>query len=325
MYCFIAWDLEATNKNPKTEEITQIGLSSCLVDVNGQTQHISDFLELVKCKKKIDPISSQITGITDAMLVDAAPLPEVLTRVTEFFNQLPPDKERVLYAHNGEKFDLILLVYDMRRNGLDPLAIIRPWKVNWCVDSLPLARNTLDTTKLTLNERGLPCYKLESIYSCFINEHLEHAHNALYDSKAVLRMICEIPSMRDALFSDLESADPHYCKNILTFIQEIKQPTTKRKQVAFSSPTMYKKQKTDHECIVTKAVLDSIVNNEKKWMLRSGTENQFQKMQWIHFRFGKESIDKQLETICFYSSLKDVPIEFQSDSQPESNLWLLTF
>jgi DNA polymerase-3 subunit epsilon len=95
---FIAFDLETTGIQPKTDAIVEIGA----VRFNG-AEPGDTFCTLVNPGRPIPPGASAVNGITDDMVADQPKVKDVLADLAEFCGDLP------LVAHNAP-FDFKFLL-----------------------------------------------------------------------------------------------------------------------------------------------------------------------------------------------------------------------
>ena len=126
---FAVIDLETSGGSPKFGAgITEIGV----VKVRGGTM-LGTFQSFVDPGHSLPPFITQLTGITDEMLLSAPFIDEVLPTLFEFLGS--PD-ETVLVAHNSP--------FDM--SFLKAAALIHeyPWPNYQTVDTARLARAVLD-------------------------------------------------------------------------------------------------------------------------------------------------------------------------------------
>lgn len=100
---YVAFDLETTGKDPRRDEIIEIGA----VRISGGRMG-EEFSALVKPSRPLPRLITEITGITDRDLENAPPLEEVLPKFLDFVG------EAVLIAHNIE-FDYAFLKQAARR------------------------------------------------------------------------------------------------------------------------------------------------------------------------------------------------------------------
>ena len=124
-YCVL--DLETTGLSAKTEKITEIGIMKVK---NGEV--IDKFSEFVNPEKHIPERVSEITHITDDMVIDSPKIDEIFPKVLEFI------KGSVLVAHNAS-FDIGFLKNVAKELGYE-------FDFTY-VDTLPLARKLYPTLK----------------------------------------------------------------------------------------------------------------------------------------------------------------------------------
>ena len=103
---FVAFDLETTGLSSKNDRIIEIG---AVVIKNGQ--EVDRFQTFVDPGRKLDKKIVDLTGITDAMLVGAPQIEEVLPKFVEFVGG------RVLVAHNSD-FDTGFIRAECARQGI---------------------------------------------------------------------------------------------------------------------------------------------------------------------------------------------------------------
>ena len=80
----VVLDLETTGLDPARDAIIEIGA----VKVKGDRTE-GEFASLINPGRKLTPFITQLTGITDAMLVNAPRLVEMLPRLEEFVGDAP--------------------------------------------------------------------------------------------------------------------------------------------------------------------------------------------------------------------------------------------
>ena len=103
---FVAFDLETTGLSSKTDRIIEIG---AVVMKNGV--EVDRFQTFVDPGRKLDKKIIDLTGITDAMLVGAPQIEQVLPKFMEFVGN------RVLVAHNSD-FDTGFIRAECARQGI---------------------------------------------------------------------------------------------------------------------------------------------------------------------------------------------------------------
>ncbi len=151
---FIVFDLETTGFSPIKDKIIEIG--AVKVEKGKITERFSTFVNpQIPIPFKI----TQLTSITDAMVLDAPPIEEVLPRFLEFVG------DGVLVAHNAS-FDVSFIEQNCRYEDIQPDFT--------SVDTVAMARVLLPT---------LSRFKL-NIVAKALNISLENHHRAVDDAGA---------------------------------------------------------------------------------------------------------------------------------------------
>ena len=161
---FVVVDLETTGGSPATCEITEVGA----VKYRGG-ECLGELQTLVNPGVAIPPLITVLTGITEAMLVPAPPIDEVLPALLEF---LGPSDTTVLGGHNV-RFDVSFLDAALTARGYPRLAHRR-------VDTAALAR------RLVRDE--VPNLRLATL-SRHLRVPTEPVHRALPDARATLEVL----------------------------------------------------------------------------------------------------------------------------------------
>jgi DNA polymerase-3 subunit epsilon len=158
---FVALDLETTGASPGFDAITEIGA----VKYRGG-ERLGTFETLVNPGVPIPPFVTVLTGITDAMVLPAPPIDEVLPALLEFVGNA------VLVGHNF-RFDTGFLDAALVRRGHDRLDHVR-------VDTLGLARRLL--------HEDVPDLKLATI-AAHLRVPTEPCHRAFDDAAATAEVL----------------------------------------------------------------------------------------------------------------------------------------
>ena len=163
---FAVLDLETSGGSPKSGAgITEIGV----VKVRGGAV-LGTFQSFVDPGHSLPPFITQLTGITDEMLLSAPFIDEVLPTLFEFLGS--PD-ETVLVAHNSP--------FDMSFLKAAALAHEFAWPHYLTVDTARLARAVLD------HDEVVNC-KLGTLAEYF-NAHTSPNHRALDDALATVDVL----------------------------------------------------------------------------------------------------------------------------------------
>lgn len=118
---FIAFDLETTGIQPKTDAVVEIGA----VRFSGG-RPAGTFCTLINPGRPIPPEASAVNGITDEMVADKPGIETVLTELAEFCGDLP------LVAHNAPFDFKFLLAAVEKHRAKAPKGVV--------LDSCQLAR-----------------------------------------------------------------------------------------------------------------------------------------------------------------------------------------
>ena len=121
---FVVFDIETTGLNTKQNEIIEIGALKVKDSVV-----IDKFNSLIKPKYPISSFITNLTGITNQMVIDAPPIDEVLVNFMEFVGS------NTLMGHNVN-FDINFIYDKLLECRLKPLT-------NDFVDTLRLSRMVL--------------------------------------------------------------------------------------------------------------------------------------------------------------------------------------
>ena len=120
-YCVL--DLETTGFSATTEKITEVGIMKVK---NGEV--IDEFSTFVNPEKHIPERVTEVTNITDEMVVDAETIDKVFPKILEF---LGDEKETVIVAHNANfdvgflKQNAKVLGYKFEYTYLDTLSLAK--------------------------------------------------------------------------------------------------------------------------------------------------------------------------------------------------------
>mgnify|MGYP002741165247 CR=1 FL=1 len=163
---FIAVDLETTGGAPGAHAITEIGA----VRVRGGVID-GEFSTLVNPGTAIPAQITVLTGITNAMVVDAPPVGEALTSFFEWAHWSGPGT--ILVAHNA-RFDIGHL-----RSAAQELTL--PWQEPRVVDTLALARKAWSRSEV-------PNHRLGTLAS-FVGSPTRPTHRALDDARATVDVL----------------------------------------------------------------------------------------------------------------------------------------
>ena len=162
---YVVFDLETTGFSPIQDKIIEIG--AVKVEHGAITERFSTF---VNPKIPIPFKITDLTGITDDMVMDAEPVEEVLPKFLDFVG------DAVLVAHNAG-FDVSFIEQNCRYQEIEKEFI--------SVDTVALARVLLPT---------LSKYKLNVVAKA-LNISLENHHRAVDDAQATAEIFVRFVEM----------------------------------------------------------------------------------------------------------------------------------
>ena len=163
---FAVIDLETSGGSPRSGAgITEIGV----VKVRGGVV-LGTFQSFVDPGHSLPAFITQLTGITDEMLISAPFIDEILPT---FFQFLGPPEETVLVAHNSP--------FDMSFLKAAALAHEVSWPNYLTVDTARLARAVLDPDEVVNCKLGT--------LAVFFNAHTSPNHRALDDALATVDVL----------------------------------------------------------------------------------------------------------------------------------------
>jgi DNA polymerase-3 subunit epsilon len=200
---FVVVDLETTGGSALTCSITEIGA----VKVRGG-EVVGELATLVNPGTPIPPFISVLTGITDAMVLDAPRIETALSSFLEFA------RGSVLVAHNAP-FDISFLKSATAATGRD-------WPGFAVVDTVHLARQVLG--------RGeVPNRKLSTLARLFGSPDTPD-HRALHDARATVHVL-------HGLIERVGSLGVHSLEELSTFSSRVSAAQRRKRYLAEGLPS----------------------------------------------------------------------------------------
>lgn len=199
---FMVVDLETTGGSPSGGGITEIGA----VKVRGG-EVLGEFATLVHPEERLPPFITVLTGITEAMLLPAPKIAEVLPGFLQFA------EGAVWVAHNAP--------YDTGFLKAACVELGYPWPKPITLDTAQLARRTLIADEV-------PNHKLSTLARHFKVPN-EPIHRALHDARATVDVL-------HALIARLNGHRVHTLGDALEFVKAISPQQRKKKHLAENLP-----------------------------------------------------------------------------------------
>ena len=170
-YTIVVYDLETTGLDPKTSSVIQI--SAQKLKYNGTTfEEVDSLNQYINPEIPIPRKITEITGITDEMVVGEPTESEIFPTIREFFGV-----DFVISGYNVAKFDNKFMenMYARYNETFSP---------KFTIDVIDMARDTVDS-KETEN------FKLATIFALYNTDTDIQFHNAFDDVKATSRLLTQ--------------------------------------------------------------------------------------------------------------------------------------
>lgn len=188
------WDTETTGNKPLEDDI--ISLGGVLVTFDPHTKMCiskADFHTYIDTYRQIDTVAQEIHHISKSDLSNQPRFPEALQILETFLcSHHTPNSRIVFMAHNGSKFDNIILYTNCVAHRINFDDFLSRVRCHGFVDSLCLLKALFKNS-----QHEEPCdrtkrvsYALGACYTSFCNgKTLEGAHDALTDSRGLLEIM----------------------------------------------------------------------------------------------------------------------------------------
>ncbi len=191
---YLVWDTESTGNKVNEDDIISIGGVLAKYENNRFTQ-IGEFHSFISTSRAIDPAAAAVHHITKAQLLGEPNFAEVMKKLSQWLKQYltEPNARLIMMAHNGRKFDEIILYTNFVRYMLDFDQFLQEIRAYGFVDTLPMLRELLKNCPAVEQPKdastGRISFALGHCYASFCQGSLENAHNALADSKGLFAII----------------------------------------------------------------------------------------------------------------------------------------
>jgi DNA polymerase III epsilon subunit-like protein len=193
---FLIYDVESTSNKPTEDDIISLGAILCEYK-NKKFESLFEYHSYVSTHKRIDPQAQAVHHISQEDIKDAPSLQNMIQDLTNRMKPFISDpKDRViLVAHNGRKFDDLILYCNFISKRIDFEEFLSNIRYYGSLDSLVLLKSIFKHEK-DFNKLPKDCktnrisFALGNCYESFCGgKSLEGAHDALIDSKALLSVL----------------------------------------------------------------------------------------------------------------------------------------
>ena len=173
---YIAFDIETTGLDPMYDEIIEIGA----INIE-DGKEIGTFSTLIKPEYKIDEFITELTGITNEMVMDAPKINEVLPKFMNFI------KGSVILGHNVN-FDINFIYDNLINEDMHPIT-------NDFVDTLRLSRRLLPELKH---------HRLSDLAN-YYNIDTTGSHRSLTDVRITIDIFKNLEKLVESKYSNIEN------------------------------------------------------------------------------------------------------------------------
>lgn len=187
---WLFWDVESTSARPTEDDIISIG--AILATYKNGFQEMSRFHTYVNTSKQISPEAESVHHISHDKLKGEPKFPEAINKLrTWLLSYINQGSRLIFVAHNGTKFDNIILFCNFVQNRLNYDEFLSDIKCYGFLDTLKMLR-TLFKKEAQCNQpkkkdTGQISYALGVCYETFCCSPVPNdAHDALVDSYLLL-------------------------------------------------------------------------------------------------------------------------------------------
>lgn len=173
---YIAFDIETTGLDPMYDEIIEIGAIKI-----EDGKEIETFSTLIKPDYEIDEFITELTGITNEMVMDAPKINEVLPKFMDFI------KDSVIIGHNVN-FDINFIYDNLINEDMNPIT-------NDFVDTLRLSRRLLPELKH---------HRLSDLAN-YYNIDTTGSHRSLTDVRITIDIFKNLEKLIASKYSNIEN------------------------------------------------------------------------------------------------------------------------
>lgn len=191
---YLFYDTESTGNKPTEDDIISLGCVLCTY--NGrQFVPIDEFHSYVDTDRKIDPAAQAVHHISKQMLQGQPRFPEMMKVLRTFLmqHQTDPNTRLIFIAHNGSKFDDIILYCNFVQHNLNFDLFLRDVHCYGFLDTLKYLRVLFKDCQYKDKPKdantGRESFALGHCFTSFCGgSSLEGAHDALVDAQALLNI-----------------------------------------------------------------------------------------------------------------------------------------
>ena len=260
---YFVYDTETTSNDVTKDDIISLGGVLCTYDPCdrktkcGVFSKIDEFHSYVSTKKTINAQAQAVHHITEDKLYNQPTFPEVIETLKIFLQQYQPERNArlIIVAHNGSKFDNIIMYANFVQHRMDFEGFLKSCKVYGFIDSLKYFKVLLKGCQYSEqpidSNTGRVSLALGHCYKSFCKAELEGAHNALMDSRGlydILNSDCISRKINlNNLFKNTVSREKElkWIKSTVGVAFAAKEEQTRKEQLGTSTDVVKSELRTD--------------------------------------------------------------------------------
>lgn len=117
---YVALDLETTGINPSLDKIIEIGMAKVI-----DGREVATYKTLINPDIHISERITEITGITDSMVLDKPVISQIIKDILDFIGDLPLLGHNIIFDYSFLKKAAVNSNYIFQKQGIDTLKIAR--------------------------------------------------------------------------------------------------------------------------------------------------------------------------------------------------------
>jgi DNA polymerase III epsilon subunit-like protein len=191
---FVIYDVESTSNRPTEDDIISLGAVLARYGSDGRFQFVDSFHSLCSTNKEIAPQAQSVHHISKSMIEGKPKFDRLMAMFKKFLQKHLTEASRTVFvAHNGSKFDDVILFCNCVRNDIVFDDFLREVKCHGFVDTLKMLRAMFKGAPAKLLPRQPDTDRVSFALGCchasFTGENIQNAHDALADSRALLNVM----------------------------------------------------------------------------------------------------------------------------------------
>ena len=189
---YVFWDCESTSNDPKSDDIIAIAMILAIFDAQDKIfVEKASFKSYVYTTRRVHPGAYKVHGISNNTIQGAPTFERLIPMIQNWIRtHTIPTNKIVFVAHNGSRFDDIMLMYNLHKHGFGVMESMRSWKCLGFIDSLVMIKGICKIYSGLTPRDPSTLRKSFTLGNCYYKycdkRSIVNAHDAMVDSKAML-------------------------------------------------------------------------------------------------------------------------------------------